>query len=103
MKNLALVFALSAILLSCNKDKGNQENQSSGGITIKGRISGTKNASLKSGTLALTDATKERQTERASGHQGVHPQHARPIPGSGREWLVFYGESPGGADRQLPG
>jgi hypothetical protein len=58
MKNLALVFAIFAILFSCKKDQ--QGNQATGGrgITIKGTISGTKNATLKSGALALTDATK---------------------------------------------
>ena len=59
MKKLAFVIAMFAILLSCNKDhQENQGNQATGGITIKGKISGTKNATLKSGTLALTDATK---------------------------------------------
>src|ERR1035437_7777346 len=59
MKKLAFVIAIFAILLSCNKDhQGNQGNQATGGITIKGKISGTKSATLKSGTLSLTDATK---------------------------------------------
>jgi hypothetical protein len=59
MKNLALVLAISAILLSCNKDHNNNNgNQGGGGITIKGTISGTKNATLKSGTLTLSDAKK---------------------------------------------
>jgi hypothetical protein len=60
MKKLAFVLLLSAILFSCKKDDGNQGNQATGagGITIKGRISGTRNATLKSGTLTLTDAAK---------------------------------------------
>jgi len=60
MKNLALAFAISAILLSCNKD--NQGNRGNGGITIKGTISGSntpKSATLKSGNvLQLADARK---------------------------------------------
>ena len=58
MKKLVLAFAISAILLSCNKDNGNQGNN--GGITIKGTIAGAqKSAALKSGNaLLLTDARK---------------------------------------------
>jgi len=58
MKKLALAFAISAILLSCNKVHEGNQATGAGGITIKGKISGTKNATLKSGTLTLTDATK---------------------------------------------
>src|ERR1035437_66718 len=60
-------------------------------------------ATTASNCTELTNDTQKSQTERAAGHQSVHPEHARPIPGSGREWLILYRKPLGGAHPQLPG